>query len=140
MKRQFFYSPLPAPPAPPLPIINVGSIDELYDKVNDVDNEGRTIKLSPGVYRLDPSRGLLELQNNMSLIGQQGRRDLVVIDASNLIESNFNFSVQVTPLDSAKLEKGIIRLGKGTQSISFNYVVMRLHVYFIPLTLRIHNK
>lgn len=79
-------------------VINISNIEKLYSAVNNPVNAGATLVLSPGTYLLsatDPSNaprpngGRIEMQPNMSIIGLEGDRDAVVIDASGLPVSSF---------------------------------------------------
>jgi hypothetical protein len=94
--------------------VYVSNLDELYAAVNDAENAGSTIILAPGVYVLNasyPSAGRLELQTDMSLQGQPGQTDAVLIDQSSLPNSSF----RLTPT----LSVAPIRIGRGTNSIEW---------------------
>lgn len=94
--------------------VYVSNLDELYAAVNNPDNTGTGIVLAPGVYVLNasyPNGGRLELQSNMSLSGQPGNPDAVLIDESALPNSSFWF----TP----SLATGGIRLGRGTNNLEW---------------------
>ena len=94
--------------------VYVSSIDELYAAVNDVNNAGADVILAPGVYVLNssyPNGGRLELQTNMSLRGQQGQVDAVVIDQSALPVSSYRLTPTVTAAP--------IRIGRGTNSLEW---------------------
>src|SRR5688500_5511266 len=78
--------------------IQVGNVEELYTAVNDPGNAGATLVFAPGVYMLlendangvpRPNRGRLELQEDMSLLGVEGDRGAVVIDANDLTASSY---------------------------------------------------
>src|SRR4030095_11657035 len=65
----------------------VSNLDELYAAVNDPGNAGSEVNLAPGSYILNanyPHGGRLELQTDMSLKGQIGQVDAVLIDQSSL--------------------------------------------------------
>ena len=94
--------------------IYVSSLAELYTAVNNPDNAGTSIVLAPGTYVLDasyPNGGRLELQTNMSLQGQPGQPDAVMIDQSLLPNSSY----RLTPTVST----GGIRMGRGSNSIEW---------------------
>lgn len=99
--------------------IPVGNVEELYAAVDNAANAGMTLILSPGVYTLSPTtpsgttranRGRLDLQENMSLIGVEGDRDAVVIDANNL---------PVASLTVATRRVAAVRMGRGTTSVQW---------------------
>ena len=98
--------------------VYVSNIEELYSAVNNPNNAGSQIVIAPGVYMLSanapggaarPNRGRLELQENMSLLGVQGDREAVVIDAFNLPVSSYQ-----TPALT-----GAIRIGRGSNTIEW---------------------
>ena len=98
----------------------VFTVEQLYSAVNDPQNAGKQIVLAPGVYFLSvngpggvprPNGGRLELQQNMSLLGEVDDRDAVVIDAANLPRTSF--VAPPVPLTAA------IRLGRGSNSIEW---------------------
>ncbi len=102
------------------PEIDVSSVDELYQAVNDPLNAGATLLLQPGLYLLSanepggaarPKGGRLELQEDMSLAGTGLSNTEVVIDAANLPVSSFQGGGP--PLT------GAIRLGKGSNSLEW---------------------
>jgi hypothetical protein len=73
--------------------IQISTVEELYSAVNDSANARATLVLAPGIYMLSttdpkgatrPKGGRIELQPDMSLVGVDGDRSLVVIDAVNL--------------------------------------------------------
>lgn len=79
-------------------VIQISNVEELYSAVNNPANVGATLVLSPGTYVLSvtdsssalrPKGGRIELQPDMSLIGVEGDRSLVVINAINLPKSSF---------------------------------------------------
>lgn len=85
----------PAVLAQQIPIPNT---EELYVAVNNPANAGATLQLAPGTYVLSatdpygaarPNGGRIELQPDMSIVGVEGDRTLVVIDAINLPKSSF---------------------------------------------------
>lgn len=95
--------------------IIVHNISELYDATNNMENEGATIVLAPGLYILNanyPKSGRLELLHNMSLIGQPGHTDAVVIDVSQLPLTSFT----IAPSNS---RTGAVRMGDGSNSIEW---------------------
>jgi len=94
--------------------VYVSNVNQLYEAVNNPANEGSTVVLAPGTYKLDPDHpngGRLDLLHNMSLIGQQGNPGSVVIDVSAL------------PLTSVELEPGlrtgVVRTGNGNNAIEW---------------------
>ena len=94
--------------------VYVSTVDELYLAVNDPGNTGAQVVLAPGIYVLSasyPNGGRLELQTDMSLRGQPGQTDAVLIDQSSLPFASFRLSptVSVAP----------IRMGKGTNSLEW---------------------
>jgi len=79
-------------------VIQISNVEELYSAVNNTANAGTTLVLSPGTYMLSatdsngvprPKGGRIELQPDMSLIGVEGDRNAVVINAFNLPASSF---------------------------------------------------
>jgi hypothetical protein len=101
-------------------IVPVHDLESLYAAVNDPANIGATLILNPGTYLLSvndpsgdprPNRGRLELQEDMSLIGVNGDRNAVVIDAINLPPTSYQPNIPV-PL-------GAIRVGRGRNSIEW---------------------
>jgi hypothetical protein len=104
-------------------IIPVGNVEELYAAVNNPANAGATLTLAQGVYMLsatDPSGaarangGRLDLQENMSLIGVNGDRNAVIIDAVNLPTSSYNVAANPITIPAAA-----IRTGRGHNSIQW---------------------
>ena len=94
--------------------VYVSNLDELYTAVNDPGNRGSEIILAPGTYVLSssyPNGGRLELQTDMSLKGQPGQTDGVLIDQSALP----NASYRLTPTVST----GGIRVGRGANSLEW---------------------
>lgn len=72
--------------------VYVTNITELYTAVNDVQNAGACIVLKPGTYSLNtsfPNSGRLELLHDMSLRGQLGKPEAVVIDVSSLPSTSY---------------------------------------------------
>jgi hypothetical protein len=79
-------------------VIQISNVEELYSAVNDPGNAGATLVLAPGTYMLSsldsnnvlrPKGGRIELQPDMSLMGVEGNRDAVVINASGLPKGSF---------------------------------------------------
>ena len=100
--------------------IYVNNVVQLYEAINDPNNIRGTIVLAPGTYLLSPNYpkgGLLELQLDMSLVGQPGRPELVVIDATNLPASSF--IIPPTPGLPAPLPTGVVRMGNGKNSLEW---------------------
>src|SRR5215510_6836372 len=99
--------------------IPVGDVEELYAEVNSSANAGATLMLSPGVYMLSRTNpfgvvrangGRLDLQENMSLMGVEGDRSAVVIDAINLPGGS---------LTDGGVRIAAVRLGRGDNSIEW---------------------
>lgn len=94
--------------------ITVTTISELYAAVNNPANTNKEVQLAPGTYVLDasyPNGGRIELQTDMSLSGQPGQREAVLIDQSGLPATSF----RLTPTVST----GGIRVGRGTNTIEW---------------------
>lgn len=94
--------------------VYVSTINELYSAVNNPDNAGSQVVLAPGTYLLDasyPNGGRLELQENMSLVGQPGQQDAVLIDQSSLPNSSYRLTLTTST--------GGIRVGKGNNSLEW---------------------
>ena len=94
--------------------VYVASVDELYAAVNDPDNAGTDVILAPGTYVLSsnyPNGGRLELQTDMSLKGQPGQTDAVLIDQSALPFASFRLTPTVTVAP--------IRIGRGSNSLEW---------------------
>ncbi len=93
--------------------IDVSTASSLYMAVNDPANAGRRIVLAPGTYMLDgsqPNGGRIELQSGMTLAGQPGRPDAVIIDASNLSAAALTSGTQLT---------GAVRVGRGSNAVEW---------------------
>ena len=91
----------------------VSTVDELYAAVNNPENAGSQINMAAGTYTLNasyPNGGRLELQTDMSLKGQPGQTDAVLIDQSLLSLASF-----VIPAGRT----GGIRMGKGTNNLEW---------------------
>jgi len=100
--------------------VYVSNIVQLYISINDPSNAGSTLVLAPGTYRLNPNHpkaGRLELQHNMSLIGQRGNASAVVIDVSDLPATSY--VVAPTPTYPSQLRTGPIRIGNGYNAIEW---------------------
>ena len=100
--------------------VYVSNLDELYEAINNADNKGTTIVLAPGTYLLNashPNAGRLELLNNMSLQGQPGHPEAVVIDASQL--PNSSFTLPTTPAYPFTRRTGVVRMGDGDNAIEW---------------------
>ena len=94
--------------------VYVSNLDELYAAVNDPDNAGTDVILAPGTYVLSasyPNGGRLELQTDMSLSGQPGQIDAVLIDQSSLPSTSLVLTVGG--------RTGGIRMGKETNSLEW---------------------
>lgn len=93
--------------------IHVTSLDELYSAVNDPENAGTEVVLTPGTYLLNaayPNAGRLELQTDMTLRGQPGNSEAVLIDESMLPAASYLTSAVST---------GGVRLGRGTNVLEW---------------------
>jgi len=100
--------------------IYVGNVDELYAAINNPNNAGATLVIAPGTYSLNanhPKAGRLELEHDMSLVGQPGNAGQVIIDATNLPASSF--TIPPTPGLPAPLPTGVIRMGNGKNSLEW---------------------
>ena len=100
--------------------IYVSNIDQLYNAINNVDNAGSTVVLAPGTYLLSvayPNGGRLELKYNMSIQGQPGHPEQVIIDASVLPASSF--SIPPHPAFPGAGRTGVIRLGNGSNAVEW---------------------
>jgi len=94
--------------------VYVSTLDELYAAVNDAGNAGTEVILAPGIYVLNasyPNGGRLELQTDMSLKGQPGQIDAVLIDQSTLPISSYRLSPTITVAP--------LRIGRGANSIEW---------------------
>ena len=99
--------------------VYVSNSDQLYAAVNDPDNVGSGVVLRAGTYVLGPNfpnAGRLELQKDMSLQGQPGQPDSVIIDASALPGSSFLLSSTSFP---GGLRTGVIRMGSGDNTVEW---------------------
>ncbi|MEJ7823239.1 MAG: hypothetical protein WKF85_13015 [Chitinophagaceae bacterium] len=98
----------------------ISNLIQLYAGINDPTNEGSTLVLAPGTYRLNPdfpNAGRLELRHNMSLIGQSGNASAVVIDVSGL--PGTSYVVAPTPTYPLELRTAPIRIGNGYNAIEW---------------------
>jgi hypothetical protein len=100
--------------------IYVSNVNELYAAINGLDNAGATLVLAPGTYRLNanhPKAGRLELEHDMSLVGQPGDAGQVIIDVTDLPASSF--TIPPTPASPAPIRTGAIRMGNGKNSLEW---------------------
>lgn len=111
-------------------MINVSNIEELYSAVNDSVNDGTTIILAAGTYKLSantpdgaprPNGGRLELRLNMSLIGKKGDLAAVKIDASLLPQASL--LVPFSPPVPSPNRTGPIRMGRGKNSVEWLTII-----------------
>jgi len=111
-------------------MINVSNIEELYSAVNNAANVGETIGMAPGTYVLTanapggaarPNGGRLDLQKNMSLIGNVGDRDAVKIDSSQLPIASLR--VPFSPPVTSPNRTSPIRLGRGKNTVEWLTVI-----------------
>jgi hypothetical protein len=105
-------------------VIQISSVEELYGAVNNSANVGTTLVLSPGTYMLSatdpngvlrPKGGRIELQTDMSLIGMEGDRNAVVINAFNLPASSFPQTVNGV----ATGPNAAVRMGRGDNALEW---------------------
>jgi len=98
----------------------ISNLIQLYAGINDPLNEGSTLVLAPGTYRLNPdfpNGGRIELKHNMSLIGQEGNASAVIIDVSGLPAASY-----VAPPTASyplELRTAPIRIGNGKNAIEW---------------------
>jgi hypothetical protein len=100
--------------------VYVKNVDELYAAINDPANIGSKIVLAPGTYLLDasyPKAGRLELLADMSLTGQPGKPEQVIIDGSGLPATSF--SLPTIPSFPGAIRTGVIRMGNGSNAIEW---------------------
>lgn len=104
--------------------VQVANVEDLYNAVNNPANAGATLMLAPGTYMLSaidpsgairPNGGRIELQPNMSLMGVEGDRSAVVINAFNLPATSFPTSVNHV----ATGPNAAVRMGLGNNSIEW---------------------
>lgn len=104
--------------------IQIANVEELYGAVNNPDNAGATLILAPGTYMLSaidpngvarPNKGRIQLQRDMSLMGVEGDRDAVVINAINLPTSSFPTSANGV----ATGPNAAVRIGLGHNTIEW---------------------
>lgn len=99
--------------------VYVSNVDELYAAINDPANVGSEIVLAPGTYLLNPNHpngGRLELLHDMSLTGQPGNPEQVIIDASNLPASSFRV---LRPGETSTVQTGAVRMGNGENALEW---------------------
>lgn len=100
--------------------VNVSNVDDLYAAINDPANVGSEIVLAPGTYLLNPNypkAGRLELLHDMSLTGQPGNPEQVIIDATNL--PNSSLFPPPTPGIPSTNRTGVIRMGNGKNALEW---------------------
>ena len=93
--------------------VPVSTLDDLYAAVNNPANAGKHIVVAPGVYMLDGARshgGRIELQQDMTLTGQYGHQDKVIIDGSTL---------SAAALTDGTLLTGAVRMGRGNNTVEW---------------------
>lgn len=105
-------------------VIPISNVEDLYSAVNNPANAGTTLVLAPGVYMLStmdpnnvarPKGGRIEFQPDMSLIGIEGDRSAVVIDAFNLPASSFPQTVNSVNTGP----NAAVRLGLGKNDLEW---------------------
>jgi hypothetical protein len=104
--------------------INVSNVTGLYIAVNDSANAGSRLVLAPGTYTLDPNHpnaGRLELLQDMSLEGQPGHPELVIIDGSALPATSFLLPPR--PSFPGIGRTGVIRIGNGSNALEWLTVI-----------------
>jgi hypothetical protein len=111
-------------PAAVAQVIQISNVEELYSAVNDPANTGATLVLTAGTYMLSatdlngaprPKGGRIELQMDMSIVGVEGDRDAVVINASALPASSFPQTVN----GLATGPNASVRMGFGHNSLEW---------------------
>jgi hypothetical protein len=101
--------------------IYVSDVEQLYAVVNDPSNAGSRIVLAPGTYLLTaghPHGGRIELGHDMSLAGQQGHPEEVIIDVSGLPASSLQLPPSPPSFDATN-RTGTIRMGDGSNAIEW---------------------
>lgn len=103
-------------------MIKVSNVEDLYAAVNVASNRRKTIALAPGDYVLSATApdgssrsGRLELQPNMSLVGEVGNEALVTIDTSGLPATSFDVDFGA----GLPRRTGAIRMGRGRNAIEW---------------------
>jgi hypothetical protein len=105
-------------------VIQISNVEELYSAVNDTANAGATLALAPGTYMVSaidsygvqrPKGGRIEFQPDMSIMGVEGDRSLVVINASGLPASSF----PTTTNGVATGPNAAIRMGLGHNALEW---------------------
>jgi hypothetical protein len=105
-------------------VIQISNVEELYSAVNNPGNAGTTLVLSAGNYMLSatdpngtprPKGGRVELQPDMSILGVEGDRHAVVIDAFNLPPTSF----PQTANGIATGPNAAVRMGLGTNALEW---------------------
>src|SRR5215218_3869510 len=100
--------------------IQVSTVNELYDVVNDPVNAASQIELAPGTYALNsnhPNAGRIEFLYDMEIHGQSGHPESVVIDGSGLPASSFLLTPN--PAFPGVKRTGVIRMGNGSNTIEW---------------------
>jgi hypothetical protein len=100
--------------------VYISNIDQLYSSINDSSNKGSTMVLAPGTYQLNPNHpngGRLEMQHNMSLVGQAGNAGAVIIDVTGLPAASY--VIPPTTTYPTQLRTGPIRIGNGYNVIEW---------------------
>jgi|SRR5215203_2274074 len=100
--------------------VDVSNVEQLYTAVNDPENAGHEIVLAPGTYILNPgypNSGRIELLHDMSLRGQPGKAEQVIIDGSALPGSSFLLPPH--PTFPGVKRTGVIRMGNGTNALEW---------------------
>lgn len=93
--------------------VYVTSLYELYAAVNNPENASTEVVVAPGTYLLNasyPNGGRLELQTDMTLRGQPGNSEAVLIDQSALPAASYITS---------SVSTGGVRLGRGTNGLEW---------------------
>jgi hypothetical protein len=103
-------------------VVDVSNVEQLYAAVNNSAYAGAQVRLATGTYVLSstaagvprPNGGRLELQPDMSLVGQVGDRSAAVIDMSHLPNASFNVSLGKT---------AGVRIGLGSNAIEWITII-----------------
>lgn len=99
--------------------VYVSNIDELYTEINNPENVGVTLVLLAGIYMLNPNYpngGRLEFLHDMSITGQAGRPEQVIIDATNLPNSSLRRPIPGVPGNPMT---GVVRMGDGKNTLEW---------------------
>ena len=113
-------------------VVPVSNVEELYSEVNSPSNAGATLVLAPGTYMLSttdahgasrPNAGRIEFQPDMTIMGVEGDRSQVVIDASGLPATSFPQTMNGVPSGT----NAAVRMGRGHNALEWLTVVNAVH-------------